>query len=52
VEHERFENGLFGRDDWLRLLTEVGFHPWVVPFEHSEIEPGSCELFVGSKPAA
>jgi hypothetical protein len=51
IEHERFVNGLFGRDDWLRLLTEVGFHPWVVPFEHSEIEPGSCDLFVGSKPA-
>lgn len=51
VEHERFVNGLFGREDWLRLLTEVGFHPWVVPFKHSEIEPGSCDLFVGSKPA-
>jgi ubiquinone/menaquinone biosynthesis C-methylase UbiE len=50
VEHERFINGLFARDEWLRLLTEVGFRPWVVPFEHSKIEPGSCELFVGSKP--
>ena len=52
VEHDRHVEGLFARADWLRLLAEVGFsEPRVVPFEHSEVEPGSCELFVASKPA-
>ena len=49
VEHDRHRLGLFGRDDWLRLLAEVGFEPRVLPFEHSELEPGTCEVFVGVK---
>jgi SAM-dependent methyltransferase len=49
VEHDRHLLGLFGRDDWLRLLTEVGFEPSVLPFEHSKLEPGTCEVFVGTK---
>ena len=51
LEHDRHTEGLFARADWLRLLAEVGFRPSVVPFEHSEIEYGACELFVGRKPA-
>jgi SAM-dependent methyltransferase len=49
VEHDRHLLGLFGRQDWLRLLADVGFEPRVVPFEHSEIEPGTHEVFVGIK---
>ncbi len=50
VEHDRHVEGLFARGDWLRLLAEVGFEPSVEPLVHSEVEPGSCEMFVGRKP--
>lgn len=49
VEHDRHVEGLFSRSDWLRLLGEVGFEPRVVPFDHSELEPGELEIFVGVK---
>jgi hypothetical protein len=51
VEHDRHLLGLFGREDWLRLLAKNGFQPKVLPFEHSEIEPGTHEVFVGIKPS-
>lgn len=35
----------------LRLLSEAGFQPSVVPFDHSELEPGSYEVFVARKPS-
>jgi hypothetical protein len=50
VERDRHIEGLFSREDWLRLLSEAGFRPSMVPFEHSELEPGECELFVGRRP--
>ncbi|CAN5543964.1 hypothetical protein BH24GEM3_BH24GEM3_06360 [soil metagenome] len=49
VEQDRHLEGLFGRADWLRLLSEAGFQPSRVPFEHYEGEVG-VELFVGRKP--
>jgi SAM-dependent methyltransferase len=42
--------GLFGHEDWLRLISEAGFKARSLPFEHSEIEPGSVDLFLGLKP--
>lgn len=51
VEHDRHVEGLFARADWLRLLCEVGFQPRALPFDHSELEPGSHEVFVARKPA-
>ena len=50
VEQDRHVLGLFARADWLRLLTEVGFRPRVMPLEHSKLEAGACEVFVGCKP--
>lgn len=50
VEHDRHVEGLFARDDWLRLLSEAGFTPKLIMFDHSELEPGSYEIFAGSKP--
>jgi SAM-dependent methyltransferase len=50
VEHDRHVEGLFSRATWLRLLSEAGFEPRVVPFEHSELEPGSHEVFVARRP--
>jgi hypothetical protein len=50
VEWDRHVEGLFPRALWLRLLAESGFQPSVVPFDHSELEPGSYELFVATRP--
>ena len=50
VEHDRHVEGLFARADWLRLLTEAGFAPRAVVFDHSELEPGSYEIFVAVRP--
>ena len=50
VEHDRHEEGLFSRIEWLTVLAEVGFEAESVPFDHSEIEPGTYELFVARKP--
>lgn len=50
VEHDRHIEGLFARDAWLRMLSQAGFEPRAVPSEHSELEPGTCEVFVARKP--
>ncbi|MDX1547220.1 MAG: class I SAM-dependent methyltransferase [Rhodothermales bacterium] len=50
VEYERHVEGLFARADWLRLFTEQGFDAEAVPFEHSSVEAGTCEVFVARKP--
>jgi SAM-dependent methyltransferase len=49
IKHDRHVLGLFPRQTWLKLLTNAGFRPQVIPFEHSQIEPGTCEVFIGSK---
>jgi SAM-dependent methyltransferase len=47
VERDRHVEGLFPRATWLRLLTEAGFaDARPVPFVHSEVEPGSTEVFL------
>lgn len=51
VVHETHRLGLFGRDDWLRLLAEAGFDPRVVTEVTSE-DRTPRELFVGQRPAA
>ena len=50
VEHDRHVMGLFRRDTWLSVLDRVGFSAKAVAFDHSEIPPGSHELFVACKP--
>jgi SAM-dependent methyltransferase len=49
--HDRHVEGLFRRADWLRLLSDAGFVPMVVVFDHSELEPGSYEQFVAVRPS-
>jgi hypothetical protein len=51
VEHDRHVEGLFARADWLRLLHAAGFQARSVPLEHSEVEPGSHEVFIAIKPS-
>jgi len=50
VEHDRHIEGLFAREDWLRLLSDAGFEPRPVPVEHSELDAGSYEVFVATRP--
>src|SRR5262249_33990172 len=50
VEHDRHEEGLFARATWLGLLADVGFEARCVPFEHSELEPASYEIFMARRP--
>lgn len=47
AEHDRHIEGLFSREDWLRLLREAGFQPRVVPLEISDVEPERHEIYVG-----
>ena len=47
---DRHVEGLFGREDWLRLLAESGFTATIRPLVHSEVEPGETEVFVAVKP--
>lgn len=47
---DKHEFGLFSRDQWLQWLTETGFEASSIPFVHSEIPPGDCEIFIGRKP--
>jgi SAM-dependent methyltransferase len=49
-EYDRHMCGLFGHEDWLRLITNAGFRAKAVPFEHSDLEPGTDFVFVGIKP--
>jgi hypothetical protein len=51
IEHDCHVEGLFSRGTWLRLLSDAGFEPRAVPLEHSELTPGSHEVFVATKPA-
>jgi SAM-dependent methyltransferase len=49
-QHDRHTLGLFSRVDWLRTLAETGFEVRTAPFEHSEVEPGMTEIFIGVRP--
>lgn len=49
VEHDRHVHGLFPRQSWLDTMRSVGFETHIVQLEHSEVEPGSHELFIGVK---
>jgi trans-aconitate methyltransferase len=44
VVHDRHVEGLFGREDWLRLLREVGFRPEALT------DPWEREVFVAVRP--
>ncbi len=47
--HETHRTGLFSSDDWLRLLTDVGFRPETVTEVTTEDRPPR-ELFIGRRP--
>src|SRR5829696_4818759 len=51
VASDRHVEGLFPRATWLSLLEQTGFQARSVPVEHSELEPGTYEVFVATRPA-
>lgn len=50
VEHDRHIEGLFGRDQWLEVLSEAGFEPEVVPLDLPGLEH-PYEVLVGRRRA-
>lgn len=48
--YDQHQEGLFSRAVWLRLLGEAGFAVTIRPLIHSEVEPGSVEVFVCIRP--
>jgi SAM-dependent methyltransferase len=51
VEHDRHIEGLFPRQTWLSLLSDVGFTGERVPFAHSELPGQELDVFVGRRPS-
>ena len=52
VEHDRHVEGLFSRAaTGSASCRRRASRRAVVPFEHSELEPGSHEVFVAKRPA-
>ncbi|MBA2533137.1 MAG: class I SAM-dependent methyltransferase [Nocardioidaceae bacterium] len=51
VVHETHRLGVFGRDVWLRLLSDAGFEPAIILEETTE-HRSPRELFIGRRPAA
>ena len=41
--------GLFGHEEWLRIIGEAGFEPHWKPFEHSEVPASSTNVYMGRK---
>ena len=50
IIEDRHIFGLFSHEEWLRMLSEIGFEGRSLPFEHSEIQPGSGQVFLGIRP--
>jgi hypothetical protein len=51
AEHDRHIEGLFSRDDWLHWIADAGFEAaTAVIINHSELDPGSYEVFVARRP--
>jgi SAM-dependent methyltransferase len=42
--------GLYGHEDWLQIIKEVGFEAHWLPFEHSELPPDSTNIYLGLRP--
>jgi len=49
VEHDRHIMGVFPRQTWLDLLSMAGLQPEFIPFDHSQIEPDSYDVFLARK---
>jgi ubiquinone/menaquinone biosynthesis C-methylase UbiE len=48
--HDEHVLGLFPHDEWIRMMSEVGFTGKSIDLQDSEIEPGSVQVFIGQRP--
>lgn len=44
--------GLFSRGQWMEIIASSGFQPMMLPYDHSEFEPGLHCMFMGRKEMA
>ena len=51
IEHDQHILGLFPRQTWLDLLSSQGLQAEILLFDHSELEPGTYEIFLAKKPS-
>jgi SAM-dependent methyltransferase len=49
IEHDQHTMGIFPRQTWLDIISNQGLRPEVIQFDHSELEPGTYEIFVARK---
>lgn len=49
VEYDQHVLGVFPRQTWLNLLEKQGLQPEVIIFNHSQLEPGTYEIFLAKK---
>ncbi len=47
--HDRHISGLFGREVWIKLMTDSGFMARAVPCAHGEFDGLTTDVFVGRK---
>ncbi len=47
--YDRHVNGLFSQAEWLEVMQAEGLRARVLPFEHSQVEPGATVMFMGLK---
>jgi hypothetical protein len=52
VEQDRHVLGLFGRADWLRVMTDIGFQSRAMPLLAQRTDAVVSEVFVGRRPGA
>jgi len=52
VVYDRHRCGLFSRREWIETMRVEGFCAEAIPFEHSEVEPGACEVYAGRRKTA
>lgn len=47
--HDRHRDGVFPRETWLRLIAEAGLAPATLPYDLSDWDAGTHEMFAGFK---
>ncbi len=52
VVHDRHIMGLFPRSLWTELISNAGFEPLMIPFEHNSYSNTGHEIFLGRRPVA
>jgi len=49
IKYDRHINGIFSKDKWLDIVSELGFKSKIIPIEHSKMEKGQYNAILGVK---